>query len=734
MKAEAKSRAKNQLSRRTFLSVSATAAGGLLVSLYLDLPLPAQAAGGAVKYPPAAFVEIRPDGKIVIQVNRLEFGQGVATALPLLLADEMDADWAQVVAELAPAAEIYRDPMRGIQMVGGSGSIRTSFLQYRELGARTRAMLIEAAAKRWKVTPAQCRTQASVVHGPGGQSAKYAELAAEAARMTVPATVQLKKPSEFRLVGKATPRIDSRAKCDGSMRFGLDLDLPGMKVAVVARPPVFGGRVKSFDDKNARSVEGVRDVFEIPRVKGGSAVAVVADTFWPAQQGREKLQVEWDLSGLERADSSQLWIKYRELARTPGNVAAAVGDPKAMDAIPAARRFVAEYEFPYLPHTPMEPLNTTVRFDGDRAEVWAGSQFQTVDQMAIAEVLGLKPAQVTFHTQMTGGGFGRRAVTDSHVQREAAEIAKRMRGTPVKLMWTREDDVQGGYYRPMHAHRAEIGIGADGMPVAWRHVIVGQSLLAGTPFAGGIKNGVDDTVTEGVADTHYDIPNLQVWAHHPTVNVPVLWWRSVGNTHTAFVMETLIDELATRAKMDPFAYRRKLLSGDPKDAGAKKVLAALDLLEAKSAAWRSKVPKGHAVGIASHESFNTGVACAVEVSIEKGQPKIHRATVAADMGLAVNPLSVESQFQGGLVFGMSQLVAGGAITLKDGQVEQSNFDGYLPPYMGDAPLAVDVHIVPSTEKPTGVGEPPVPVIAPAVVNALARLTGKRYRSLPLNSL
>jgi isoquinoline 1-oxidoreductase beta subunit len=281
----------------------------------------------------------------------------------------------------------------------------------------------------------------------------------------------------------------------------------------------------------------------------------------------------------------------------------------------------------------------------------------------------------------------------------------------------------------MHAHRAEIGIGADGMPLAWRHVIVGQSLLAGTPFEGGIKNGVDGTVTEGVADTHYDIPNLQVWAHHPTVNVPVLWWRSVGNTHTAFVMETLVDELATRAKMDPIAYRRKLLAAD-----AKKVRAALDLLEAKSAAWRAKVPKDHAVGIASHESFGTGVACAVEVSIEKGQPRIHRATVAADMGLAVNPLSVESQFQGGIVFGLSQLVPGGAITLKDGQVEQSNFDGYLPPYMGDAPLAVDVHIVPSAEKPTGVGEPPVPVIAPAVVNALARLTGKRYRSLPLTSL
>lgn len=731
MRAEAKSRARHSVSRRTFLSVSATAAGGLLVSLYLDLPLTAQGAGaaGGVKYPPAAFVEIRPDGKIVIQVNRLEFGQGINTALPLLLADEMDADWSQVVAELAPAADIYRDPMRGIQMVGGSGSIRTSFEQYRELGARTRAMLIEAAAKGWKVTPAQCRTEASVVHGPGGQSAKYAELAGEAARMPVPVTVRLKKPSEFRLVGKAVPRIDSRPKCDGSMKFGLDLDLPGMKVAVVARPPVFGGKVKSFDDKDARAVEGVRDVFEIPLVKGGSAVAVVADTFWPAKQGRDRLQVEWNLSGLERADSSELWTKYRELARTPGNVAAAVGDAKAMDGIPAARRLVAEYEFPYLPHTPMEPLNTTVRFDGDRAEVWAGSQFQTVDQMAVAEVLGLKPAQVTFHTEMTGGGFGRRAVTDSHVQREAAEIAKRVRGIPVKLIWTREDDVQGGYYRPMHAHRAEIGIGADDMPVAWRHMIVGQSLLAGTPFAGGIKNGVDDTVTEGVADTHYDIPNLHVWAHHPTVNVPVLWWRSVGNTHTAFVMETLIDELATRAKMDPIAYRRKLLAPD-----AKKVRAALDLMEAKSAAWRSKLPKNHAVGIASHESFGTGVACAVEVSIENQRPRIHRVTVAVDAGLVVNPLSVESQFQGGITFGLSQLVPGGAITLKDGRVEQRNFDGYRPPYMGDAPVAVDVHIVPSAEKPTGVGEPPVPVIAPAVVNALAKLTGKRYRSLPLTSL
>jgi isoquinoline 1-oxidoreductase beta subunit len=644
----------------------------------------------------------------------------------MLLADEMDADWSQVVAELAPAADIYRDPVRGMQMVGGSGSIATSFQQYRELGARTRAMLVAAAAGRWKVSPDQCRTEASVVHGPTGQSARYAELATDAARIPIPATVQLKNPANFRLVGKRAHRLDSRPKCDGSHRFGLDLDLPGMKVALVAHAPVFGARPTSVDDKAARSVQGVGDVVEIPTVSGGTAVAVIADKFWTAKQARDRLKIDWDLSPVERADSAQLWGKYKELARMPGNVAVTRGDQTAMDGLAPGDRIVAEYEFPYLAHSPMEPLNTTVRFDGDRAEAWAGSQFQTVDQAAIAEVFGLKPEQVTFHTEMAGGGFGRRAVADSHVQREAAEIAKRLRGTPVKLIWTREDDVQGGYYRPMHLHRVEIGVGRDGLPSAWRHVIVGQSILAGTPFAAMIKNGVDETAVEGVSDTHYAIPNFHVSVHHPKVNVPVLWWRSVGHTHTAFVVETLIDELAARAKMDPIAYRRKLLRPD-----AKKLRAALDLMAEKSAAWRRKFPRNHAVGIACHESFETGVACAVDVSIENNRPRIHRATIAVDAGLAVNPLTIESQCQGGLVFGLSQLMANGAITLKDGRVEQRNFDVYTPPYIVDAPVAVDVHVVPSAEKPTGCGEPPTPVISPAVVNALAQLTGKRYRTLPL---
>ncbi|HYA24202.1 MAG TPA: xanthine dehydrogenase family protein molybdopterin-binding subunit [Terriglobales bacterium] len=720
---------KSGLSRRGFLRVSATAAGGLIVSLYLDFPLLAQAPQ-AKTYPPDAFVHIQRDGQIVIQVNRLEFGQGVQTSLPMILADEMDADWAHVVAELAPAADVYKDPVFGIQMVGGSGSIAHSFQQYRELGAKTRAMLVAAAAQQWSVPAAQCRTEASVVYGPGGRSAKYADLAETAAHVPVPENVPLKNASDFKLIGKDTRRLDSRPKCDGSLKFGIDLDLPGMKVALVAHPPIFGASPKSVDDKAARSIPGVMDVFEIPTISRGTAVVVVADKFWTAKQARDRLAMDWDFSRIEPADTEELRTKYRELAGTPGNVAVSRGDLSVLDGISAAKRIDAEYEFPYLAHTPMEPLNTTVRFDGDRAEVWAGSQFQTIDQMAIAQTLGLKPEQVMFHTEMAGGGFGRRAVPDSHVQREAAAIAKHCKGVPVKLIWTREDDVQGGYYRPMHAHRIEIGIGEDGMPVAWRHVIVGQSIVAGTPFASFlIKNGVDETTVEGVSDTPYEIPNFIVSAHHPTVNVPVLWWRSVGHTHTAFVMETLIDELATRAGTDPIAYRRKLLKPD-----AKKLRGVLDLMDEKSAAWRNHLAGGHAAGIACHESFGTSVACAVDVSIENKRPKIHRVTVAVDCGVAVNPLTVESQFQAGVSFGVSQLMAQGAITFKNGYAQQNNFDGYTPPYMIDAPVAVYVHIVPSTEKPSGCGEPPVPVISPAVVNALFRLTGKRYRTLPLLSL
>jgi isoquinoline 1-oxidoreductase beta subunit len=717
------------VSRRTFCVAGISAAGGLLVTLVVPRRAAGTQAQGQARAvsPPAAFIEIRPDGKIIVQVNRVEFGQGVATALPLVLAEELDADWSQITPRLAPAADAYKDPLFGIQMVGGSGSIAHSFTQYRELGARVRAMLVSAAARRWNTTPDQCRTEGSVVHGPGGQTLRYAEVAVAAARLPVPQTVQLKDPAQFRLIGKPTRRLDSRAKGDGSLKFGIDLDLPGMLVALVAHPPTFGGRVRTLNAAAARAVPGVTQVIQIPTDHGGTAVAVVARGFWAARQARNRLRIEWDAPAGPAPDSARLLTEYQTLARQRGRVSVSRGDVSALDRSPD--RLQAEYAFPFLAHSPMEPLNATVRFSAPRAEAWVPSQFQTVDQQAIAEVLGVKPEQVTFHTEYAGGGFGRRATPDSHLVREAAEIAKRVPGVPVKLIWTREDDVRGGYYRPMHVHRVEVTTGADGLPTAWRHVIVGQSILAGTPFAAMmVKDGIDAVTVEGVADTHYRIPGFELTVHHPESRVPVLWWRSVGHTHNAYVMETLVDELATRAGADPFEYRRRLLAPD-----AHKLRTALDLLD-RQTAWRSQLPAGHAAGLALHESFDTAVGCLAEVSVVRGRPRIHRVTAAANLGIAVNPLTIESQIQGGLVFGISQLVPGGEITLREGRVVQRNFDDYRPPYMLDAPAAIDVHIVPSTEAPTGVGEPGTPPMAPAVANALARITGKRYYTLPLGEL
>jgi isoquinoline 1-oxidoreductase beta subunit len=501
-----------------------------------------------------------------------------------------------------------------------------------------------------------------------------------------------------------------------------------MKTALIARPPVFGGRVRSFDDRQARAVPGVREIFELPLVSG-SAVAVVADRFWSAKQGRDALTIEWDISGVEHVDSTALASSYRQLARTPGRISLDRGDRTAIDRVPASRKITAEFEFPYLAHTPMEPLSITMRYDGDRAEVWSAGQGPTVERVAIATALGFEPDRITHNVQPGGGAFGRRGSMDSHLEREGAAIAKRLPGIPVKLVWTREDDVRGGYYRPAFAHRVEIGIGPDAMPSAWRHVIVGQSFLIGSgTFAEPIlvKDGVDFLAVEGTVDSPYHIPNFQVSAHHPTVNVPVLSYRSIGHTHTAFVVETLIEELATRAGIDPIAYRLKLL-----DSNIKKSRAVLTLLQEKSVAWRRGVRPNHAVGTAVSEYQRSACACLVDVSIENKRPRIHRVLVAVHCGLAVNPLTVESQFQGGLVFGLTQLMARGAITLKDGRVEQRNFDGYAPPYMIDAPAEIEVHIVPTTEAPTGVGECPVPLISPAVVNALVKLTGKPYRTLPL---
>ncbi|VVE21282.1 carbon monoxide dehydrogenase [Pandoraea capi] len=717
------------VSRRGFLKTSAIAAGGLMLEMSLPGLMRTANAQGAPAAPvvPSAFVHIAPDDTVTIQVNRLDFGQGVQTALPMLVAEELDCDWGKVRGELAPAGDAYKDPIFGIQMTGGSGTIAHSWMQYRRIGASARAMLIAAAAQQWKVPADQLRTENGVVLGPNGKRATYGSLAARAQALPVPANVALKDPATFRLLGKPTRRLDAKAKSTGTPMYGMDFKLPNLKVAVVARPPVFGAKVKSFDAKAAKAIKGVRDVLEIPDDRGGTAVAVIADGYWQAKTGRDALKAEWDTSGVEHVDTTQQLAKFKEMAKTPGIVAI---DTDVSRLKGAPKTLVAEYSFPYLAHAPMEPLNCTVQLSDKGAEVWTGTQFQTVDQAAMARTLGLKPEQVKLHTLMAGGGFGRRAVPTSDYGVEAAQVAKAWRGAghrePVKVIWSREDDIHGGYYRPMYVHRAEIGLDAKGNVLAWNHTIVGQSILQGTPFEPMmVKNGVDATSVEGVSGTPYAVP-LRLTLHSPKVNVPVLWWRSVGNTHTAFVMETLIDELAKNAGQDPVAYRYSLL-GDKHPRHR----AALALAVERSGYGKTKLPEGQAWGVAVHESFDSVVAYVVVAEMRNNAPRLVSAVAGVHCNFAVNPLTVAAQVEGAALMGLGTTLPGAAITMKDGEVEQSNFHQYTVARLTDMP-EISVHVVSSGDAPTGMGEPGLPPLAPAYANAVAVLTGKRLRALPFD--
>ena len=715
------------ISRRGFLKAAAVAGGGLVLGFYVSggnrFALAQQA---KAVYAPNAFLHIGSDDSVTVMVNRLEFGQGIQTALPMLIAEELDADWSKVKGELAPAGDAYKDPLFGIQITGGSGSVAHSFMQYREIGARARAMLVAAAAAQWNVAPDQIKVAKGVIYGPAGQQARFGALADAAMGQPIPEKVTLKDPRDFTLIGKPTPRLDARAKSTGKQRFGIDNHFPGMKVAVVARPPVFGAKVAKFDAAKAKAIKGVIDVFEIPTDRGGSGVAVVAEGYWPAKQAREALAIDWHTDGREKVASDSQFAAYKKLAGQPGTVAK---DADISKLASAPKKITAVYEFPYLAHAPMEPLNCVVDLKADSCTVWAGSQFQTVDQAAIARTAGLKVEQVTLNTMMAGGGFGRRAVPTSDYLVEAVNLAKAWNATgkagPLKVMWSREDDIQGGYYRPAHVHRAEIGLDAKGKIVAWNHTVVGQSILTGTPFeAMMVKNGVDSTMIEGLGEP-YDVP-FRLSVHNAQANVPVLWWRSVGSTHTAFVMETLIDEAAHVAGQDPIAYRKDLLGKDhPRH------LAVLDLAVEKSGYGTKKPPKGHAFGVAVHESFNTVVAYVVEASIEKGKPVLHHVTGAVHCNRAVNPMTVEAQAQGAIVMALGTTLPGAAITFKDGKVQQQNFHQYTVARMSDAPV-IAIHIVPSEDAPTGMGEPGLPPLAPAFANALAKLTGKRLRKLPFD--
>ncbi len=721
--------------RRHFLQSSAALAGGLVIGFWLpaDRGRPAFAED-APKPPihPNAFLRIGKDGTCTVMVKHLEFGQGVMTSLPMIVAEELDCDWSKVRAELAPAAPEYVHTLLGIQITGGSSSVVNSFDQLRTVGAQARAMLVQAAAGEWKVKPADCRTEKGFVVGPGGKRAAYGQLAAAAGKLPVPEKVALKDPKDFKIIGKPTRRLDAADKVEGRAVFGLDLKLPStagqvatgpasgtpprLHIAVVARPPAFGARLKGFNPEKVKAVPGVTHVIQL-----ANGIAIVGNHFWAVKKGRDVLEAEWE-PGANPASTEALGTQFRELAKTAGLPAKKAANVEAIKS--ASKTIVAEYEVPFLAHAPMEPLNCTVEVRADGAEIWVGSQFQTVDQGAAARVLGLKPEQVKLNTVLAGGGFGRRANPVSDYITEACAIAA-LAKVPVKTVWTREDDIRGGFYRPMVVHRAEVGLDASGNIVGWNHAIVGPSIIGGTPFeAMMVKDGIDPTSTEGVADTPYEIPNLAVGLHTVKTDVPVLWWRSVGHSHSAFVMETLIDEIAAARRMDPVQLRRQLLAKNSR------MLKVLDLAAAKSG-WGSALPKGVARGIAIHESFGSVCAHVAEVSLQGDEPKVRKVTTAFDCGLVVNPLTVEAQLQSAIAFGLSAALYS-RITLKDGKVEQSNFNDYRVLRMNEMPQ-VEVHLVAGGDKPTGVGEPGVPPVAPAVANALFALTGKRIRTLPIKT-
>ena len=713
------------LPRRSFLKLTAVSGFALgafpLGTLAQDAAKPA---GLKPTQQPSAFVQIDKDGSTTITINRLDFGQGVQTSLPMILAEELDADWSKVRSVHGNNAPAYVDPVFGMHITGGSGSIAHSYTQYRELGARTRAMLVSAAAAQWKTDASALRTQNGVVIGPGGKRLTYGELADAAMKLPVPDTVVLKDPKDFRLIGKATGRLDAKAKSSGHQSYGIDTRLPGMLTAVVAHPPVFAAKLKSVDDSAAKTIKGVKAVLRVPVDRGGEGVAVIADGYWPAKQGRDALKLEWDTSSVEKVDSIKQLAQYRELAGKPG---LRKFDADVSKLAGSAHKIDAEFVFPYLAHAPMEPLNCTVSVAGDKAELWLGSQMPGLDGMAAAKVLGLAPQNVKINVQMAGGGFGRRAIATSDYVVEACGVVKAAQaagiGAPIRTLWSREDDIKGGYYRPMHLHTAKIGFDAQGKIDAWDHVIVGQSILGGTPFEPMlVKDGIDGTAVEGMKEP-YEIP-MRLTVHHPKVNVPVLWWRSVGSTHTAFVMETLVDEIARTTKQDPVAYRMKLIGNDhPRHK------AALQLAVDKSGYGKKTLSAGRAWGVAVHESFNSVVAYVVEASVKDGTPTLHSVTAGVHCNLVVNPKSVEAQVQGGALMGLSMCLPGAAITLKDGAVEQSNFSDFVVPRITDMPQ-IAVHMVPSADAPTGMGEPGLPPLAPAFANAVAALSGKPVRELP----
>jgi len=702
------------LSRRSLLRASAAVGGGLL----LELTLPRRAQAARVDdFAPSAFVRIGRDGSVILTMPQVEMGQGVYTAQAMLVAEELDVDLARVRVEHAPADDrLFTNPLVGFQNTGGSTSVRAFFTPLREAGATARTMLIRAAAEQWRVPPTTCATEnGAVIHAPTGRRLGYGDLVDRAAALPVPQQVALRSRGQFKLIGTPAKRVDSAIKVNGEAVFGIDVRLPGMRIATVAACPVFGGRLRSVDDGKALAVRGVRQVVRLE-----DAVAVVADHMGAARKGLEALAIEWDEGPNAQLSTADLVRQLEQAAEGQGVVAAQIGD-EAVALQSAAKRVDATYRMPLLAHATMEPLNCTVHVRADGCELWTGSQSLSRARAAAAEVAGLPLEKVVVHNHFLGGGFGRRLEADYVTQ--AVRIAKQVDG-PVKVVWTREEDIQHDIYRPIYLDRLTAGLDAAGMPVSFRHRVVGSSIVARW-VPEYFLDDLDFDAVDGAAGP-YDFANLHVdWIRaEPPTGLTTGWWRGVGVTHNAFVVEGFVDELAVAAGKDPVEYRRALLTKAPR------ALAVLDLA-AEKAGWNEPLPAGRGRGVAVIFGFETYVAQVAEVSVaEDGSVRVERVVCAVDCGTVVNPDTVAAQMQGGIIYGLTAALHG-EITLKDGRVEQSNFDTYRILRIDEVP-AIEVHIVQSAEAPGGIGEPGTATIAPAVVNAVHAATGKRLRLLPID--
>jgi isoquinoline 1-oxidoreductase subunit beta len=698
------------VSRRDFLVAGVAAGAGLVIGVYL--PHRTGSLGAAEAFAPNAYLKITPDDKVTVVVARSDMGQGVRTSLPMILAEELEADWSKIAIEQAGASTLYGD-----QTTGGSASIKSLWDPMRKAGAAAREMLISAAALQWGVSRSACKAEnGAVIHSGSNRRLTYGQLAGHAATLPIPSDPPLKAAKDYKIVGKPTPRLDTPSKANGTAQYGIDFRLPDMKYAVLARCPVFGGKVASFDDRESKKVSGLTHVTKI----GDSAVAVVADSVWGAMEGRRVLNVTWDEGENKDLSSAAIMESLKQAAMKKGATLYEVGAVGKT----GGRRIEAAYELPFMAHAPMEPGNSVAHYQGSKCEIWAPTQVPQWVRDNAATAVGLDPDQVTVNITLLGGGFGRRLEFDYGV--EAAQVSKAV-NAPVKVLWTREDDMRHSTYRPSSYHKLSASLDGAGYPVAFSHRIVMPSINVQKGFPA--DNGVDSEIKDE-ASFVYDIPNVLIDHVMTETKVPLGWMRSVNALQVAFAAESFIDELAVAAHKDPLEYRLHLLAKDQNlDGWDTARMRGVLQLAAEKASWGKGVPGGHYQGIACFGSFSTYMAEVVEISMENDRPRVHRVVAAMDCGQAINPAGLEQQIQGGVVFALTNALRA-KITIEKGRIVQGNFDDYEPIRMNETPV-VEAHIVQSTASPTGAGEPPVPPLAPALCNAIYAATKKRIRALPI---